>query len=497
MLKFLIVDDSPSDRLFMRKLATAFPSPQVEILEVDTAYAGLQLCREQNIDLILLDYQLPDITGIKFLEELQTIESEVLPAVIIVTSEISSELDDRCLNNGAANFLTKGNISTCSFLRAVKYALKGKEREQELNQVRKEYEEASKSKDKFLSYLSHEFRTPLTSIISTGELLANRQLLKDPNLEELGQLINENGRQVLNLVDDLIKLSSLSEKNIFLEYETITTKEISTIILEKLQKQHSTSINFKVNISSQTPEDFTCDPYCLKQILRFLIENAYRNTFSGEITVTISTPSKNLIKSLKLSEFNKYLTFTVHDTGIGYCEKTLKSLRASISSEQLPSLQNFNGNGISLNLASSLAKELNGRISIESELGRGSKISLTIPQSTTTKSEENCDKHSFAPPKTEESIQLKQILIEQAKPLLNEVKESMSINEINDFLCKMKSLTVNYTDKKLFLWCQELESLLSEYELDKITQQLAKFEVPILEQDVATGKYPLSCHIYD
>ena len=238
MLNFLIVDDNFSDRTFLRKLSEQFPAKNLSISEADSAEAGLQLCREKNIDLILLDFNLPDGNGISFLNKLKNIEAEVIPAVVIVTGEINPAIDELCLNNGAVNFLTKGNISQESFLRASRYALKGKERELELNRLRKQYEDASNSKDRFLAYLSHEFRTPLTSIISTGELMSNPSLMKNPNHEELGQTIKENGMQILNLIDDLIKLSSLNERRHFLDYENISLIELQSIIKEKFQKIH-------------------------------------------------------------------------------------------------------------------------------------------------------------------------------------------------------------------------------------------------------------------
>ena len=476
MLRFLIVDDSKSDRLFMHKLAQSFPASNLEITEASTANEGLQICREQTIDLILLDYNLPDKSGVSFLNELQEIEIEILPAVVIVTSEISQEIDDLCLNNGAVNFLTKGNISQDSFLRSVKYALKGKEREQELNQLKKEYEEASKSKDKFLSYLSHEFRTPLTSIISTGELMCNRKLLRDPNIEELGRIINENGLQILNLIDDLMKLSSLSEKNIFLEYESIHVKELSVVIIEKLKKHHISSIDFKVNIKSDVPEVFSCDYYCLKQILRFLIENAYRNTFSGEILINISKPSQNLLDSFDLNPEIQYINFTVQDTGPGYSEATLHALQNAISQEQIPAIKTFNGNGIALTLASSLAKELKGAISIQSEIGRGTKINFTVPERLPKPKSLDETIVPMTHSSEETSLLLKQILRDQAKPILEDVMFSMSINEINDFLCKLKSLTINYKDKELYQWCKVLEARLCEYDIDKIMAHLRTFD---------------------
>ena len=122
--RILIVDDCPEDREVFRRFMTDWGQARYVIAEADSGEDGLALCREQPPDCVLLDYRLPDLDGIEFLDRLRRQQDRLLIPVIMVTGGAAEGLADEARRSGAQNFLTKTDLSRDLLQQAVQQAIR-------------------------------------------------------------------------------------------------------------------------------------------------------------------------------------------------------------------------------------------------------------------------------------------------------------------------------------------------------------------------------------
>ncbi|HWG75685.1 MAG TPA: ATP-binding protein [Steroidobacteraceae bacterium] len=228
--------------------------------------------------------------------------------------------------------------------------------------------EAADLKSRFLSYMSHEFRTPLASITGITELLANG-MDGELNAEQQRQVqfVRSSVRELTEMVDDLLDLAKVEAGRITISPEWFEMVDLFSAlrgIFKPIVASSSVSLIFEE--PEDLPRIFTDDKK-LSQILRNFISNALKFTAQGEVRV-----SAHLREGARVE-------FAVRDTGIG------------ISAEQMPALFNdfvqidtrvqkrLRGTGLGLSLARKFSQLLGGEVAVQSELGKGSCFSVTIP----------------------------------------------------------------------------------------------------------------------
>ena len=122
--RLLIVDDCPEDREAFRRLITDRAAVRYDIKETDCGEDGLALCRAEPPDCVLLDYRLPDLDGIEFLDRLRRQEDLLLIPVIMVTGQASGGLAEQARRSGAQGFLAKTDLSRDLLQQAVQTAIR-------------------------------------------------------------------------------------------------------------------------------------------------------------------------------------------------------------------------------------------------------------------------------------------------------------------------------------------------------------------------------------
>jgi len=122
--RILIVDDCPEDREAFRRLMIGRPGARYIISETDSGEDGLARCRAEPPDCVLLDYRLPDLDGIEFLDRLRRQQDRLLIPVIMVTGEPTSGLADQARRSGARGFLIKTDLSRDLLQQAVQEVIR-------------------------------------------------------------------------------------------------------------------------------------------------------------------------------------------------------------------------------------------------------------------------------------------------------------------------------------------------------------------------------------
>jgi signal transduction histidine kinase len=239
----------------------------------------------------------------------------------------------------------------------------------ELDEKAKELRHADEMKTRFLSNISHEFRTPLNSIFALSSLLIDRvdgELTAEQE-KQVG-FIRKAADSLLEMVNDLLDLAKVRAGKIEVHVVEFDAVNLFSALRGMLR---SLLVNEAVTLVFEDPEGLPTlytDEGKVSQILRNFITNALKFTELGEVRVTA-----------RYDEDSGAVTFSVSDTGVGIAredqERIFEEFIQLASGAQSP----FKGTGLGLPLCRKLAELLGGRIDLESEVGVGSKFSLTLP----------------------------------------------------------------------------------------------------------------------
>lgn len=241
--------------------------------------------------------------------------------------------------------------------------------QEENNRARREAELANKAKSEFLANMSHEIRTPLNGVIGFTELLENTKLNSEQ--QQYVQNANTSAHLLLGIINDILDFSKIESGKLELEQLKVNLplliEETADIVKYHASKK---GIEFLVRTPPQTPTFIWTDPVRLKQILVNLLSNALKFTSSGEIELSLE---------LLAAETNEArIQFAVRDTGIGISKENQGKLFKVFSQADSSTTRKFGGTGLGLVISNMLAEKMGGRISLQSEVGKGSTFSFSI-----------------------------------------------------------------------------------------------------------------------
>ncbi|MDR1105894.1 MAG: response regulator [Treponema sp.] len=247
----------------------------------------------------------------------------------------------------------------------IKYQARIYERERE------KAEAATRAKADFLANVSHEIRTPLNAIIGLGELELGKNLAGDTR-ENLEKMYNS-GMVLLSIINDLLDISKIESGSFTLfplEYDTASL--INDTVHLNMVRIGSKPIVFRLRVDERLPSRLYGDEIRVRQILNNLLSNAFKYTREGSVWLDISTEA--------IDEKNIRLICRVEDTGIGIKKEDMGKLFSVYNQLDAKSNRHIEGTGLGLSICKNLAELMNGVIGVESEYGKGSVFTVSIPQ---------------------------------------------------------------------------------------------------------------------
>ncbi|MCJ7957583.1 sensor histidine kinase [Pseudomonas sp. HT11] len=240
----------------------------------------------------------------------------------------------------------------------------------ELDMQADQLRQASDLKSRFLSYMSHEFRTPLGSILSITSLLADE--LDGPlSPEQQTQVgfIRSSARELREMVDDLLDLAKIEAGRITISPAWFDMFDLFSALRGMFRPiVDASSVDLIFEEPSGLPKLYTDDKK-LAQILRNFISNALKFTLQGEVRVSARMESAHEIR------------FAVQDTGLGIPAELHNNLFEDFSQIDSPLQKRLRGTGLGLSLCKRFAELLGGRVGVQSAPGVGSMFFVIIPLS--------------------------------------------------------------------------------------------------------------------
>jgi signal transduction histidine kinase len=238
----------------------------------------------------------------------------------------------------------------------------------ELDAQADQLREATELKSRFLAYMSHEFRTPINSMRSITRLLLDRvDGPLTPEQEKQVGFIQQNATEFAEMVDDLLDLAKVEAGRVEISpawFEMVDLFSALRGMFKPVLTNPAVSLVFEE--PQGIPKLYT-DDRKLSQILRNYISNALKFTPRGEVRVSARF------------EAGSTVTFAVADSGIGIAPEYHHTIFEDFTQVQSPLQKRLRGTGLGLSLSKKLAHLLGGSVALESEPGKGSVFSVTIP----------------------------------------------------------------------------------------------------------------------
>jgi signal transduction histidine kinase/CheY-like chemotaxis protein len=288
---------------------------------------------------------------------------------------ISMSRDNKLLGNIVILTLNKTIIKFKhiieTFVHQVSVALHRRQLEFELVQAKTRAEESDKLKTAFLANMSHEIRTPMNGILGFAEMLNDDQL-GEGNRKKYVEIINNNGKMLMNLIDDIIDFAKIEAGQIkFLQQEfslnALLTQVHSSFLSESLKKE-KTDVKLRLRKAYANEDSYIqTDPNRLRQVLTNLVGNSFKFTKQGFIEFGYKPPE------------NKLIEFYVKDTGIGIPKDKINQIFERFVQADYSRSRKYSGSGLGLAISKGFVELMGGKMWAESVENEGSTFYFTIP----------------------------------------------------------------------------------------------------------------------
>lgn len=226
-------------------------------------------------------------------------------------------------------------------------------------------EEMDRLKTTFLSNMSHELNTPMSGIIGFSELLLSE--MEDKNHREMAKIIHKSSKRLNETLNSILDLSKIESQKLDLKFSSIDL----VTLLQECKYAFSDAVTrkgIKINISFDQPKIvINSDGSIIYKILCNIVDNSVKYTQEGEI-------------SIQVSDTNESATIKVKDTGIGIPQESIDQIYEPFRQGSEGLNRKYEGMGLGLTITKKYVELIGGKISIESEQGQGTTITLMFPK---------------------------------------------------------------------------------------------------------------------
>ena len=360
--KILIVDDESTHLEIIVDVLEEEGSVH-RILQAFNGEVAFTIAEKEVPDLIITDWDMPQMDGIQLLYHLKSSEkTKDIPVIMCTGVMTSSENLETALNAGAVDYIRKP-VDRIELVARTRANLR-------LSENYKKIKRMNQTKNKFFSIISHDVKSPLNSLLSFTQLISNH--VNHLSREEIRKMACDLGESVKNvnaLLENLLEWSNTQSDVLDFTPESInltTILETNKELLEdQARKKH-------ITIENKVIEDLMIKAHyhSLCAVVRNLISNAIKFTYEhGKITLDAIKEKDAIVVS-------------VADTGVGISQEVLENIFQLKVQHITEGTANEKGTGLGLKLCQELIEKMKGQIWVESEIGKGSIFRFSIPVSS-------------------------------------------------------------------------------------------------------------------
>ncbi len=374
------MDDEKEIRGFLSKALTRLGGFKVELAE--SGQDALQKIGKESFDLVLTDLKMPDMDGLQLISEIAKSKPETLTMMMTGHGTIDSALE--AMKRGASDYLMKP-LNLDELIVRIGKVLDEKQRFVRLRDFADQLEKANQElrridsmKSEFVSVASHELRTPLAAIKNAVQLVLKGTTGKiNENQVKFLSMADRNINRLTNILNDLLNLSKIESGKIELRFESVGLKGIMELTASSFRPDaDAKSIRIDLEINEKLPAVYG-DPEKIEQILTNLIGNAIKFTPEGGRILITARPLPRDEKPC----YGDKIAVSVIDTGIGIPSEHLNAIFEKFHQVEGSLHRSVSGTGLGLAITKGLVEAHQGKIWVESEVGKGSTFTFTLPLS--------------------------------------------------------------------------------------------------------------------
>ncbi|NLI98301.1 hybrid sensor histidine kinase/response regulator [bacterium] len=352
----LLVEDNEYDETAFRRMVKQ-RDLNYSIVSAATGSDGLSKLDKEKFDIILLDFLLIDMDGLEFLKEVRS--RGIDTPVVFLTGQGSEKVAVAAMKLGAYDYLTK--MSDMSHLAQLPATVT-----QAIDQyrLRKEREQIEQMRSDFIAMLTHDLKNPLSTIISAAEFLSLSEGLLERQMRMV-TLIEGASKDMLGLVENFLLVSKIEAGKLEQTYEPVNINEVLLRVFN-MNKLHADNkgVRFEQELNPQMPL-IDCNATQMFRVFTNLVGNALKFTSAGREIRIISEVSDNEV------------IVKVKDEGSGIAPDLLPFVfdkyKRSVTDD------NPKGIGLGLYIVKMIVESLNGKVEVESQVGKGTTFIVHLP----------------------------------------------------------------------------------------------------------------------
>ena len=367
--RILVVDDMPVN---VRLLASILKLAGYEVVTASSGREALDRFQSSSVDVILLDVMMPDMDGF---EVCQRIEAEVLFLPIVMVTALQETADRvKALEAGADDFLTKP-VDGVEVVARVKSLVRLKRQREELDRAYTELRRVEAMRDDLTYMIVHDLRTPLTSLLTGLQSLELLGELSPDQLEVVWMAVT-GGQTLLSIINDLLDIGKMESGTVELKRQEIAPRKL---LDEAAAQVSALLIEKRLTLTKAAPDTLPAlraDQDKLCRTLVNLLGNAIKFTpKDGAITLTA-----------RYDAAEEAVVFSVSDTGEGIPKEAFERIFEKFGQVETRQGGRKMSTGLGLTFCKMAVEAHGGRIWVESEPGKGSSFSFTLPVARTDRS---------------------------------------------------------------------------------------------------------------
>jgi signal transduction histidine kinase len=348
----LLVEDNPGDTRLLREMFDEDSSLTVDLTCVGFMADAESYLAAHAVDVVLLDLGLPDAQGLAGIRRARVAAPDT--PLVVLTGMDDEALAAQSLQEGAQDYLIKGQIETRGLLRALRYAGERKRLE--------------RMKDEFVSTVSHELRTPLTSITGSLGLLTSKAVgtLSGP-AARLIEIAHSNSQRLVRLVNDILDIEKLESGHVVFNLRRVEVRPLVQEAVEALGEL-AQGLGVRIRIeAAPAVQEVRADTDRLAQVITNLLSNA----------VKFSPPNSEVVVTIENGD--GLVRISVRDHGPGIAAEFKSHVFERFAQADATNARRKGGTGLGLSIVKEIVDRLAGEVGFDDAPGGGTIFHVELP----------------------------------------------------------------------------------------------------------------------